>query len=180
MEFQQIYTNREERKQRNRQAQSDFRKRREAYINRLETSLENTKKELEDQQEADRVTADEVVLLRYQNSLLERVLFEKGEEGRQLTSQILLIQWLGVDTQPQLETHQQQPSHFGLAVPVSRRDPQQQLRNTLGSAPLNGNGNTADSQGDPGHSSHHAHMDKLGTLNPSLFPIFNFFCETPC
>ncbi|CAJ2510207.1 Uu.00g061070.m01.CDS01 [Anthostomella pinea] len=73
-----IYATSEERKQRNRQAQAAFRERRTEYIKQLEDALKAQETNLTNLQAAHRGAADECLMLRYKNSLLERILLEKG------------------------------------------------------------------------------------------------------
>lgn len=74
----QIYATSEERKQRNRQAQAAFRERRTEYIRQLETTIKRNEESLQSLQQSHRSAADECLMLRYKNSLLERILLEKG------------------------------------------------------------------------------------------------------
>lgn len=74
----QIYATSEERKQRNRQAQAAFRERRTEYIKQLEDAIRTHEQNLANLQAAHRHAADECLMLRYKNSLLERILLEKG------------------------------------------------------------------------------------------------------
>ncbi|KAL9008593.1 MAG: hypothetical protein Q9173_006299 [Seirophora scorigena] len=73
-----IYATSEERKQRNRQAQAAFRERRTEYIKQLETTIKQHEDSLQSLQHSHRHAADECLMLRYKNSLLERILLEKG------------------------------------------------------------------------------------------------------
>ncbi|KAL2074416.1 hypothetical protein VTL71DRAFT_8194 [Oculimacula yallundae] len=73
-----IYATSEERKQRNRQAQAAFRERRTEYIKQLEDTIRVHETNLHNLQTAHRSAADECLMLRYKNSLLERILLEKG------------------------------------------------------------------------------------------------------
>jgi hypothetical protein len=73
-----IYATSEERKQRNRQAQAAFRERRTEYIKQLETTIKHHEETLQTLQQSHRSAADECLMLRYKNSLLERILLEKG------------------------------------------------------------------------------------------------------
>ncbi|DAA78341.1 TPA_exp: putative BZIP transcription factor (MeaB) [Trichophyton benhamiae CBS 112371] len=73
-----IYATSEERKQRNRQAQAAFRERRTEYIKQLETTIKHNEEALHSLQQSHRNAADECLMLRYKNSLLERILLEKG------------------------------------------------------------------------------------------------------
>ena len=74
----QIYATSEERKQRNRQAQAAFRERRTEYIKQLENTIKLHEETLQNLQQSHRQAADECLMLRYKNSLLERILLEKG------------------------------------------------------------------------------------------------------
>ena len=74
----QIYATSEERKQRNRQAQAAFRERRTEYIKQLEANIKQNEDTLSTLQQSHRSAADECLMLRYKNSLLERILLEKG------------------------------------------------------------------------------------------------------
>jgi hypothetical protein len=73
-----IYATSEERKQRNRAAQAAFRERRTEYIKQLETTIKHHEDALQSLQQSHRSAADECLMLRYKNSLLERILLEKG------------------------------------------------------------------------------------------------------
>lgn len=73
-----IYATSEERKQRNRQAQAAFRERRTEYIKQLEATIKQNEDALATLQQSHRTAADECLMLRYKNSLLERILLEKG------------------------------------------------------------------------------------------------------
>ncbi|KAK3706106.1 hypothetical protein LTR37_012933 [Vermiconidia calcicola] len=73
-----IYATSEERKQRNRQAQAAFRERRTEYIKQLEATIKQNEVSLSTLQQSHRSAADECLMLRYKNSLLERILLEKG------------------------------------------------------------------------------------------------------
>ncbi|KAK5173737.1 uncharacterized protein LTR77_002418 [Saxophila tyrrhenica] len=73
-----IYATSEERKQRNRQAQAAFRERRTEYIKQLEATIKQNEDTLSSLQQSHRSAADECLMLRYKNSLLERILLEKG------------------------------------------------------------------------------------------------------
>jgi hypothetical protein len=84
-----IYATLEERKERNRQAQATFRERRIIYVAQLEKTIQEQKDELRRMQSACASATDESLNLKYKNSLLERVLLEKGES----TKAILLPFW---------------------------------------------------------------------------------------
>jgi len=77
-----IYATSEERKQRNRQAQAAFRERRTEYIKQLEATIKQNEETLSTLQQSHRSAADECLMLRYKNSLLERILLEKGQSDR--------------------------------------------------------------------------------------------------
>ncbi|KAK1811479.1 hypothetical protein LTR12_014174 [Friedmanniomyces endolithicus] len=81
-----IYATSEERKQRNRQAQAAFRERRTEYIKQLEAAIKQNEDSLATLQQSHRTAADECLMLRYKNSLLERILLEKGWSSFQLTA----------------------------------------------------------------------------------------------
>jgi len=70
----------EQRKQRNRQAQAAFRERRTEYIKELEEEASTHKAEIKRLEEARSQAVDECLMLRYKNSLLERILLEKGRK----------------------------------------------------------------------------------------------------
>jgi hypothetical protein len=76
-----IYATSEERKQRNRQAQAAFRERRTEYIKQLESTIKHHEETLQNLQNSHRNAADECLMLRYKNSLLERILLEKGNRA---------------------------------------------------------------------------------------------------
>lgn len=87
----QIYATSEERKQRNRQAQAAFRERRTEYIKQLEDTIRAHETNLHNLQTAHRGAADECLMLRYKNSLLERILLEKGTPYRRVRVPSTLI-----------------------------------------------------------------------------------------
>ncbi|KAK6331106.1 hypothetical protein TWF696_003177 [Orbilia brochopaga] len=72
-----VYATQEERKMRNRAAQAAFRERRTEYIKHLEATIKQQEEALASLQQSSRSAADEVLMLRYKNSLLERILLEK-------------------------------------------------------------------------------------------------------
>jgi hypothetical protein len=84
----QIYATSEERKQRNRQAQAAFRERRTEYIKQLEETIRVHETNLHNLQTAHRSAADECLMLRYKNSLLERILLEKGTRNTNLPREV--------------------------------------------------------------------------------------------
>ncbi|MCJ1472666.1 hypothetical protein MMC13_001315 [Lambiella insularis] len=68
----------EERKQKNRQCQAVFRERRTAYTKQLEDKIKHQGETLQNVQQSHCSTVDECLMLRYRNSLLERILLESG------------------------------------------------------------------------------------------------------
>lgn len=88
----QIYATSEERKQRNRQAQAAFRERRTEYIKQLEETIRVHESNLHNLQAAHRTAAEECLMLRYKNSLLERILLEKGTLLRTSISRLCLCE----------------------------------------------------------------------------------------
>lgn len=63
---------------RNRAAQAAFRERRTEYIKHLEATIKRHEEQLTSLQQSSRNAAEEVLMLRYKTSLLERILLEKG------------------------------------------------------------------------------------------------------
>lgn len=108
-----IYATSEERKQRNRQAQAAFRERRTEYIKQLESTIKHHEDTLQNLQNSHRNAADECLMLRYKNSLLERVLLEKGDseplssvsQGPTLTAVLP-----GIDVQAELRAKNGSPN----------------------------------------------------------------------
>jgi len=96
-----IYATSEERKQRNRQAQAAFRERRTEYIKQLESTIKQHEEALQSLQQSHRSAADECLMLRYKNSLLERILLEKG-----------------IDVQAELQAKTQSPNLGPTRVPA--------------------------------------------------------------
>ncbi|KAF2231317.1 hypothetical protein EV356DRAFT_295034 [Viridothelium virens] len=101
-----IYATSEERKQRNRQAQAAFRERRTEYIKQLEHTIKQQEDSLQTLQQNHRTAADECLMLRYKNSLLERILLEKG-----------------IDVQAELRTKTGSPNLGPTPVPPSASGP---------------------------------------------------------
>ncbi|KAH6667212.1 hypothetical protein B0J14DRAFT_489993, partial [Halenospora varia] len=73
-----IYITSEERKQRNRQAQAAFRERRTEYIMQLEQTVQTHAADLQNLRAKHHIVSNECLMLRYKNSLLSRILLEKG------------------------------------------------------------------------------------------------------
>ncbi|KAL2835552.1 hypothetical protein BJY01DRAFT_252571 [Aspergillus pseudoustus] len=101
-----IYATSEERKQRNRQAQAAFRERRTEYIRQLESTIKRNEESLQTLQQNHRTAADECLMLRYKNSLLERILLEKG-----------------IDVQAELRLKTGTPSGPGKPSPITTKAP---------------------------------------------------------
>lgn len=74
----QLYQTTEEKKQRNRRAQAAFRERRTEHIKQLEADKKHLEERVESMEAGQRKDKDENLMLRYKNSLLERVLVEHG------------------------------------------------------------------------------------------------------
>ena len=129
----QIYATSEERKQRNRQAQAAFRERRTEYIKQLENTIKLNEETLQSLQQSHRSAADECLMLRYKNSLLERILLEKGTSMSQdyrKTKQLLMI-LLGIDVQAELRLKSGSPS-----VPPVNMAPQMTQPSPLSRPPM--------------------------------------------
>lgn len=122
-----IYATSEERKQRNRQAQAAFRERRTEYIKQLETTIQHHEENLQNLQQSHRAAADECLMLRYKNSLLERILLEKG---------IDVQAELALKGSPNLRPHRAPPI-TGQASPMQKAmlSRQQQARHRPSMAP---------------------------------------------
>ncbi|MCJ1284167.1 hypothetical protein MMC26_003498 [Xylographa opegraphella] len=103
-----IYATSEERKQRNRQAQAAFRERRTEYIKQLENNIKQQDEALHNLQQSHRSAADECLMLRYKNSLLERILLEKGKlSSLALAHHPVLSMTIGIDVQAELKTKEE-------------------------------------------------------------------------
>ncbi|KAI1261178.1 hypothetical protein F5Y18DRAFT_431484 [Xylariaceae sp. FL1019] len=109
-----IYATSEERKQRNRQAQAAFRERRTEYIKQLEDTIRVHEQNLTNLQSAHRNAADECLMLRYKNSLLERILLEKG-----------------IDVQAELQAKTGSPNLGPTHIPPSMMQPPPMQRTIL-------------------------------------------------
>ncbi|KAL2350977.1 bZIP transcription factor [Cryomyces antarcticus] len=175
----QIYATSEERKQRNRQAQAAFRERRTEYIKQLEATIKLHEDNLQNLQQSHRSAADECLMLRYKNSLLERVLLERG-----------------IDVQTELHARTGSPAlvptHMPPAAPAPQSQPpaqraimnrhHQARRSGVGLAPkLDVSRAMAQPQADapyssrspPGHptpSSHSSSPTAASTRSPGMVP----------
>jgi len=130
-----IYATSEERKQRNRQAQAAFRERRTEYIKQLESTIKHHEDTLQNLQNSHRTAADECLMLRYKNSLLERILLEKGSPDFILFDSIFsafppsthrtctranhLLLPLGIDVQAELRAKTGSPNLGPTRAPAS-------------------------------------------------------------
>lgn len=131
-----IYATSEERKQRNRQAQAAFRERRTEYIKQLETTIKRHEEALQNIQNNHRIAADECLMLRYKNSLLERILLEKGVPYFVLDQLTANIRWLtqdstGIDVQAELHAKTGSPTRGPVSANVSPNLPPLQQRAIL-------------------------------------------------
>jgi hypothetical protein len=137
----QMYATSEERKQRNRQAQAAFRERRTEYIKQLEETIRVHEANLHNLQTTHRITADECLMLRYKNSLLERILLEKGNPTSVLNivENYLLILPIGIDVQAELGTKNSIPKLVPTDVlrdmPARRPQPRIKPKAELGASP---------------------------------------------
>lgn len=122
----QIYATSEERKQRNRQAQAAFRERRTEYIKQLETTIKHNEETLHSLQQSHRNAADECLMLRYKNSLLERILLEKGNQPLSLhgiacfLNKSRMLMYIGVDVQTELRLRGGSPNLPPNRLPTSQ------------------------------------------------------------
>ena len=115
-----IYATSEERKQRNRQAQAAFRERRTEYIKQLESTIKHHEETLQNLQNSHRNAADECLMLRYKNSLLERILLEKGNlHGSQPHGIANRVFNLGIDVQAELRAKTGSPNLGPARAPSS-------------------------------------------------------------
>ncbi|KAI0480224.1 hypothetical protein GGR56DRAFT_625119 [Xylariaceae sp. FL0804] len=105
-----IYATSEERKQRNRQAQAAFRERRTEYIKHLEDAIKVHETNLTSLQAAHRSAADECLMLRYKNSLLERILLEKGAHLCPRRRAVTDFPLPGIDVQAELRAKTGSPN----------------------------------------------------------------------
>jgi len=112
----------EARKQRNRQAQAAFRERRTEYIKHLEEEIGAHEAKHRRLQAAHRAATDECLVIRYKNSLLERILLEKGIDVRaELQAKIDLPPLPRPEPQPSIRRNVAPPR--ARYVPRSAPDP---------------------------------------------------------
>lgn len=97
-----------------------FRERRTEYIKHLEATIKHHEEQLSGLQQSTRQAADEVLMLRYKNSLLERILLEKGID--------VAAELRTYTTAPYDDRQQQhivsQPPPVGMPQPTSTLPPQ--------------------------------------------------------
>ncbi|KAK4552500.1 hypothetical protein LTR86_010344 [Recurvomyces mirabilis] len=167
-----IYATSEERKQRNRQAQAAFRERRTEYIKQLEANIKQNEEQLSHLQQSQRTAADECLMLRYKNSLLERILLEKGIDVQAELNMKTGSPILGPGFLPPGMSQPRQPP-----APLQRTTVQQQhARRTTGQshlpklAPGNSNADMtfpqASPQGHPTPPSHASSPSSVPTRSP--------------
>lgn len=77
-----MYNTLETRKQKNREAQASYKNHQTMLVKHLRNSNEHLGKEIRELQQIHVVTREKCLLLRYKNSLLERILFEKDKKRR--------------------------------------------------------------------------------------------------
>jgi len=85
-----MFPSAEEKKQRNRDSQAAFRERRKEHISELENIVQEQKEKLQESKNAQASAKEEVLILKYKNSLLERILLEQGTQTRIYFSKAVL------------------------------------------------------------------------------------------
>ena len=107
-----------------------FRERRTEYIKHLEATIKHHEEQLSSLQQSSRNAAEEVLMLRYKTSLLERILLEKGIDVQselrafsQSDTPAPTAQMGTVPQQhrPQHSMHQQQMHRQSISRPVQKR-----------------------------------------------------------
>ncbi|KAI9052445.1 hypothetical protein LZ554_003790 [Drepanopeziza brunnea f. sp. 'monogermtubi'] len=86
-----MFPSAEEKKQRNRDSQAAFRERRKEHIAELEQIVQDQKEKLQESQRAQASAKEEVLVLKYKNSLLERILLEQGIDVNAELNNILVF-----------------------------------------------------------------------------------------
>ncbi len=153
-----IYASIEERKQKNRKAQAAFRQHRTEYITQLENDIKRKDQRLAELQK----TVEYYLMLKYKNSLLERILLEKGKSPSQPILQIL-IKVAGIDVETELQ-RTPYPETRQSASPTG-------LRLVEAQSPCSTNDSNKSTPLEPASPSQWGfptHMKQLGKLNPSL------------
>ncbi|CZS98349.1 uncharacterized protein RAG0_07127 [Rhynchosporium agropyri] len=86
-----LFPSAEEKKQRNRDSQAAFRSRRKEHITELENIVQEQKEEIQESKNAHAGAKEEVLILKYKNSLLERILLEQGIDVNAELNNILVF-----------------------------------------------------------------------------------------
>ncbi|KAH9215034.1 hypothetical protein DL95DRAFT_446195 [Leptodontidium sp. 2 PMI_412] len=86
-----MFPSAEEKKQRNRDSQAAFRERRKEHISELENIVQEQKEKLQESKNAQASAKEEVLILKYKNSLLERILLEQGIDVNAELNNILVF-----------------------------------------------------------------------------------------
>ncbi|PVH88003.1 hypothetical protein DL98DRAFT_224657 [Cadophora sp. DSE1049] len=86
-----MFPSAEEKKQRNRDSQAAFRERRKEHISELENIVQEQKEKLQESKNAQASAKEEVLILKYKNSLLERILLEQGIDVNAELNSILVF-----------------------------------------------------------------------------------------
>ncbi|KAK8211583.1 hypothetical protein M8818_003238 [Zalaria obscura] len=173
---QKIYATSEERKQRNRQAQAAFRERRTEYIKQLETTIKHHEDTLQNLQQSHRSAADECLMLRYKNSLLERILLEKGidvqaELQAKTGSPALGPAYMPPHVRPPMG--QTPLQRTAMSQQHARRAGQPPFGQAMGPGmgrPLDGSFSARSPQGHPTPSSHASSPNAMSTHTPPSIP----------
>jgi hypothetical protein len=156
-----IYATSEERKQRNRQAQAAFRERRTEYIKQLEETIRVHEGNLNTLQNAHRITTDECLMLRYKNSLLERVLLEKG-----------------IDVQAELQAKTGSPGLGPTQMPTMQQPPIQRVALNRQHQSRRSNSNIVP-KGEPGASLPHPLQAHQTATSPNNRPTPSSHSNSP-
>ncbi|KAL2072195.1 hypothetical protein VTL71DRAFT_11538 [Oculimacula yallundae] len=86
-----LFPTQEEKKQRNRDSQAAFRSRRKSHISELENIVQSQKDEIRASMREQASGKEEVLILKYKNSLLERILLEQGIDVNAELNNILVF-----------------------------------------------------------------------------------------
>ena len=213
----QIKISSEERKERNREAQvafrrwkADYRKKSETIIKQLKETLQSSqqshrsaaaiKKQLEEtlqsSQQSHRSAADECLMFRYKNSLLERILLDKGLLSELRSELGIAYNASGIDVQAELELYRirrsqstlesgsqtQRPSssqapsnNFTQIQQISPRVAQQQRQSPPpqgvscvfpSTSPSNATATDGGRSSEHSNPSYKLHLEQLGKLKP--------------
>ena len=126
-----LYATEGERKERNRQAQQNFRVRRKAFIEQLEATVkENGTKIATLHKEQGRVR-EERDMFRYQNGLWEGMLWEKGKHTATAPFQILMGRHLGINVKAEVASIERGKASVSTTAPcqvqASGRPPSKEI-----------------------------------------------------